>query len=239
MVQDDPVLTTDQIPFGKGKADASSVILKDGTWMMYFHTIEDGQIGLATAASPLGPWTVNPEPVLAHGPDGSWDELGLEWPSVVQDTNGFRMYYGVKTKAGHAISFATSMDGIHWTKYNDPSTSEPQYAESDPVFVSNDTWEYKKADRPRVVHSPDGWVMIYQAGSSVDQRGLAISANGISWKTYAGNPVFSTDVFPIPHAKSWDTNLLYHDGAYYYFMEIGTLDGTDLYLAKHEGSLVQ
>jgi len=240
MAQDEPVLVTDQVPFGKGKADVSSgMVMEDGTWVLYFHTIEDGQIGRATAASPLGPWTIDPDPILLPGPEGTWDALGLEWPCVIQDGNELRLYYGVKLKNSHAISFATSSDGIRWTKYNDPSTSEAEYAESDPVFVSKDIWEYKKVDRPRVVHSPDGWVMIYQAGSSVDQRGLAISADGISWKTYAENPVFSKDVFPIPHAKSWDTNLFYHEDAYYYFMEIGTLDGTDLYLAKHQGSLVK
>lgn len=238
MAQEEPVLTTDEVPFGNGKADVSSaVVTEDGTWVLYFHTVEDGQIGRATAASPLGPWTVDPEPVLVPGPEDAWDTMGLEWPSVVQDGDELRMYYGVKTTDGHAIGFATSTDGIHWTKYNDPATADAPYVESDPVFTSLDEWEYKKADRPRVVRSPDGWVMIYQAGSSVDQRGLAISEDGITWETYSENPVFSRDVFPIPNARAWDTNLLYHDGAYYYFMEIGTLNGTDLYLAKHEGSL--
>jgi predicted GH43/DUF377 family glycosyl hydrolase len=180
---------------------------------------------------------VDPEPVLVPGPEGAWDELGLEWPSVVPNGDELRMYYGVKTKDGHAIALATSTDGIHWTKYNDPATGDVPYAESDPVFTSQSGWEYKKVDRPRVVHAPDGWVMIYQAGTSVDQRGLAISEDGIAWKTHPENPVLHTDVFPIPNARTWDTNLVYHDGAYYYFMEIGTLNETNLYLAKHEGSL--
>src|SRR5215216_4280334 len=238
MAQEEPVLVSDQVPFGKGKADVSSgLVLEDGTWVLYFHTIQDGQIGRATATSPLGPWSIDSEPLLVPGSKGAWDELGLEWPCVVQEDAEMRLYYGVKTKEGHAISFAISTDGVHWTKYNDPSTTEAQYAESDPVFTSQAKWEYNKVDRPRVARSPEGWVMIYQAGTSVDQRGLAISNDGISWEVYPENPIFSTDVFPIRKAKSWDTNLLYHDGAYYYFMEIGTLDGTDLYLAKHEGLL--
>ena len=238
LAQDAPVLTTDQIPFGDGKADVSSVVLMDeGTWVMYFHTVADGEIGRATAASPLGPWAVDVDPVLLPGLEGSWDQLGLEWPSVVKDGDEFRMYYGVKTKEGHAISFATSTDGIHWTKYNDPQTTDAQFAESDPVLIKGADWEYNKVDRPRVVKSPDGWVMIYQAGTSVEMRGLAISNDGVQWEKYSENPIFNKDAFPIPNAKTWDTNLLYHDDAYYYFMEIGTLSGTDLYLTKHQGTL--
>ncbi|HJR81653.1 MAG TPA: hypothetical protein VJ821_16390 [Anaerolineales bacterium] len=238
MAQDAPVLTTDQIPFGDGEADASSVVmLDDGTWVMYFHTISAGEIGRATAASPLGPWTVDAEPVLKPGPEGAWDQLGLEWPSVVKDEDEFRMYYGVKTAEGHAISFATSADGILWTKYNDPETTDEQFAESDPVLTKGIDWEYHRVDRPRVVKSPDGWVMIYQAGISVELRGLAVSNDGIHWEKYPENPIFNEDVFPIPNAKTWDTNLLYHDGTYYYFMELGTLNGTDLYLASHQGLL--
>jgi hypothetical protein len=49
--------------------------------------------------------------------------------------------------------------------------------------------------------------------------------------------VFSKDVFPNPNAKAWDTNLLHYDGIYYYFMEMGSLSGTDLYLTIHDGLL--
>jgi len=122
MVQDEPVLTTDQIPFGDGNADVSSVlVMDDGTWVMYFHTVGSGEIGRATAASPIGPWVVDADPVLGPGPQGAWDQLGLEWPSVIsviKDACSFRMYYSAQTKDGYAISFATSTDGITWTKYN-------------------------------------------------------------------------------------------------------------------------
>jgi predicted GH43/DUF377 family glycosyl hydrolase len=239
MAQEEPVLTTDQIPFGDEKADVSSVVvLDDGMWVLYFHTVSGGEIGRATAASPTGPWAVDPEPVLKPGPEGAWDQLALEWPSVVKDDDEFRMYYGVKTTDGHAIGFATSTDGINWTKYNDPQTAEQLFAESDPVLAADVDWEQNTVDRPRVVKSPDGWVMIYQAGL-IEMRGLAISDDGVNWEKYPENPIFHQEVFPIPRAKTWDTNLLYQDGTYYYFMEVGTLNGTDLYLASHQGSLRQ
>jgi len=239
MEQDEPVFTTDQIPFGSGHADVSSaLVMDDGTWVLYFHTISDGKIGRATAASPLGPWSVDADPVLVAGLEGAWDEGGVYWPSVVRDDDGYRMYYGGKNALGTAIGFATSTDGIAWTKYNDPGTGEALYAEDDPVLNSGSDWELGKVDRPRVTRSPDGWVMIYQGGP-IEKRGLALSEDGIDWKTYSSNPIFTTESFPIRRAKTWDTNLLYQDGKYYYFMEIGTLSGTNLYLTTHEGTLRQ
>lgn len=237
MVQDTPVFTTDQIPFDDGKADVSSVVvMEDGTWVLYFHTVGGGEIGRATAASPLGPWTVDAESILKPNPNG-WDQFGLGWPSVVKDGSEFRMYFGAQTKDGYAIGLATSTDGIHWTKYNDPATTDDPYAESDPVLTADVDWETNKVDRPRVTKSPDGWVMLYQAGTKVEERGLAISNDGIHWVKYSANPIFGTKVFPIPNAKTWDTDLLYQDGTYYYFMELGTLSGTNLYLTTHTGSL--
>lgn len=78
--------------------------------------------------------------------------------------------------------------------------------------------------------------MIYQGGTRVDTRGLAFSQDGVTWKKYSDNPILSTDEFPIPFARTWDTALVYQDGRYLYLMELGDLGGTDLYLAGHRGS---
>ena len=99
---DDPILTTNQIPFGGGKADLLlGAVLADGTWVLYFHTVTGGEIGRMTAASPLGPWSMDPEPVLTKGPRGAWDQYGVSWPCVLQDESGFRMYYGGQSAEGN------------------------------------------------------------------------------------------------------------------------------------------
>lgn len=243
MDQEEPVFSSEQVPFGNGRADVSSVLVTDdNTWVMYFHTVSNGnppmEVGRATAASPLGPWSVDAEPVLTIGTEGSWDEQSLFWPNVVRDGKGYRMYYGARDKqADFAIGMATSEDGISWTKYDIPDTNDVLYAESDPVLLPSAEWEANKVDRPRVQETPDGWVMIYQGGLAVENRGLAISNDGIEWTTYPENPLFTKETFPIPNAKTWDTSLLYHEGVYYYFMELGSLSGTDLYLTTHEGAL--
>jgi predicted GH43/DUF377 family glycosyl hydrolase len=174
--------------------------------------------------------------VVSPGPDDAWDKSGVFWPSVVRGEDGYRMYYGGKGKRGIAIGLATSQDGITWRKYNDPETNDVMYLESDPVLRADADWDLSKIDRPRVTRSPDGWVMLYQGGP-IANRGLALSVDGVHWQTYPDNPVFTRQSFPIPNANTWDTALLYQDGMYYYFMELGTLAGTDLYLTTHQGTL--
>lgn len=245
IVQEEPVFSSEQVPFGNGRADVSSAqVLDDGTWVMYFHTVSSGippmVIGRATASSPLGPWVVDADPILVPGPKGAWDEQSLFWPNVVRDEDGYRMYYGARdNQANYAIGMALSQDGVSWTKYNDLATDDPRFVDSDPVLQPGAEWEDNKVDRPRVQNTPDGWVMIYQGGPIVENRGLAISNDGLDWTAYNDNPLFTRESFPIPNAKTWDTALLYHEGVYYYYMEIGTLQGTNIFLATHRGALRQ
>jgi predicted GH43/DUF377 family glycosyl hydrolase len=237
LAQDEPVFSSDQVPYGDGQADVSSAqVLDDGTWVIYFHTISEGQIGMATSQDPLGPWTVSPDPVLSAGPEGSWNDRGVSWPNVIRVDGAYFMFYAGRTAANASIGLATSADGLSWTPYDDPSTTEDRYAHSDPVLEAEADWQLFKVDRPRVQYTPDGWVMIF-AGSQVEQRGLALSNDGVAWETYPDNPFMTAEDFPISSARAWDTALIYQDGVYYYIMEIGGLAGTDLYLAVHQGSL--
>jgi predicted GH43/DUF377 family glycosyl hydrolase len=158
------------------------------------------------------------------------------WPSVVPAEDGYRMYYGGESITGVAIGLATSADGRQWVKHDDPLTTDRRLVESDPVLTPEADWELTRVDRPRVQRTPDGWAMLYQAGQ-IETRGLALSDDGLRWARYPSNPIFTRASFPLPNARTWDTALVYHDGAYYYFMEIGSLQGTDLYLALHEGPL--
>jgi hypothetical protein len=243
--QNDPVFLTTQVPYANPGADVSSVIpMDDGTWVAYFHTVnfglQDLDIGRATAPSPLGPWTPDPEPVLSPGGPGEWDSRSLSWPSVNRaDDGGFVMFYGGRNQLGNQsrIGMATSPDGITWTKYNDASTSD-EFSESDPVYAGEPGWDSAGVDRPEVQHTPDGWVMMYQGSNQLNNRGLAFSQDGISWTQHSDNPILTGQGdFPTP-GTTWDTALVFNEGKYYYYMEIGNLsvsNFTDIYLGVHDG----
>ena len=241
VVQEEPVMTSEDVPFAAPGADVSSVVaLDDGTWVFYFHTVNRADravIGRASAPAPLGPWKADPEPILTGGGGGAWDDGDVSWPHVVQTGEGFVMYYQAenRTQTAMAIGMATSPDGITWTKYNDPDTNDTPFKVSDPVFVGEGEWDQGKAGRPVPVLTPDGWVMFY-AGGDINKRGLATSQEGIHWTTHPANPVITRLNFPIT-GNTWDTALVYHDGVYYYYMEIGSQSKTNIYLTIHEGQL--
>jgi hypothetical protein len=239
-VQNEPVFTSDEVPYADpAMLVTSAFVIEDGTWVFIFSTFSrfgGSVIGRASAPSPLGPWTVDPEPILVPGEGDSWDNNKVQWPSVVSTEDGYVMFYAAEDLSNNfKIGRATSADGVTWTKYDDPETTDDPFAESDPVLIASIGWDIRTINRPVVQLTPDGYVMIYMGGI-LNRRGFAVSQDGIQWDPYEGNPIFVQSDFHIP-GNTWDTALLYYDGVYYYYMEIGTLQATNIYLTTHEGSL--
>ena len=239
LVQEQPVLsfTKEQAAFGVGMV-SSVVVMEDGTWLLYFHTLMPSKpvVGRATASSPLGPWAVDTEPVLLPGSGDSWDSAGVYYPSVIKTDEGLVMYYSAKdSRSTFRIGRATSTDGIRWEKYNSSDTTDAPLAESDPVLQPEDDWESSTVDRNRVQQTPDGWVMIYQGGNTTT-RGLATSDDGITWIKDPNNPIINGRDLPKKGANTWDTALVHYNELYYYYMEVGSAV-TDIYLATHAGSI--
>jgi predicted GH43/DUF377 family glycosyl hydrolase len=247
---EDPVLKTEAVPYAGVAALASSALVEDdGTWVLYFYTWEKGSpvnspgaIGRATADSPLGPWTPDAEPLLKPGSEGAWDSLMVNAPSVLKTEDGYVMYYAGFDKRGlpsGKIGMAASDDGIHWTKYDNPKTSDAEFAESDPVFwVEGDLM----AHQPNVIYTPEeGWGMMYRqvkpgAGNMTLQ--LARSDDGITWETLTTDPIWT--LTSIPGARGfWWTRLLRQEDTYYLYIEAGVGRNTRIFAATHEGSLFE
>ena len=55
-------------------------------------------------------------PVLTFGSQGSWDEGGSEFGSVLFDGNIYHMWYSGNDGVNFRIGHATSPDGIIWMK---------------------------------------------------------------------------------------------------------------------------
>jgi predicted GH43/DUF377 family glycosyl hydrolase len=247
---EDPVLDSEDVPYAGLAALASSVLVEpDGTWVLYFYTWESSafnaaaRIGRATAPAPTGPWTVDPEPVLTPGPAGAWDSAQVLAPDVTRDESGYVMYYsGNSGRSFQAIGRATSADGVHWTKSDDPATTDAQFAASDPVLVagSADAWDEGWVHQPRVFLADTGWVMFYRgvpaSGGQSMALGYATSTDGLTWTRSALNPVLKPSAVPGANAF-WFTNVLYHAGTVYLFWEVGKGTGTSIYLATHTGPL--
>ncbi len=247
---DEPIFKTSDVAYAKIAMYASSaLVMEDGSWVIYFYTWDSSSfpgssvIGRATASSPAGPWVADPEPVLNLGAMGEWDAQQVLAPHVIQTTTGYVMYYsGANTSGAQKIGMATSTDGVTWTKYNDPATTEAPYAESDPVFQTGEKgqWDAGWVHQPRVFQTADGWVMIYRGTQNVKGEkmalGLATSPDGIHWARSDLNPVFTPHDIP-KAAYIWYDNVLLVNDTYYLFVEGDVNQSTQIYLATTEGEI--
>jgi predicted GH43/DUF377 family glycosyl hydrolase len=224
--QDTPVLYTDDVSFAEQAALASSLHVEaDGTWVLYFYTwnnanMRNGEstIGRATADNPLGPWTVDPEPVLV--PDGTPEETSVLAPSVLPHEDGYIMYYAaVNEDNAQYIRRATSEDGIMWEK------------DADTILSPSEEWEGSIVHQPRVVHTGDNWLMIYRSqgsGSTTMRLSAATSTDGLMWEKSALNPVFQPRDIPGMY-QFWYHAIAYTDETLYLYVEATNGNATDIY----------
>jgi len=247
-VSPDPVMMTKDVPYAKVAALASdALVMDDGTWVLYFYTWNtmsgtgaDGAIGRATAKEPTGPWTPDAEPILNPGSEGSWDDLRVAAPRVVKTDSGYTLYYSGSQKSNGLytrVGMATSTDGIKWTKYNDPTTTDALYAESDPVLQTGDKRTF--IGQPMVQQTADGWLMLYRTanGSPKQMRvGYTLSQDGIHW-TYDPKAIIWQPDFIPNSAGFWYTAFVHHEDTDYLYIENGIGAHTQIYAATHKGSL--
>jgi predicted GH43/DUF377 family glycosyl hydrolase len=202
----------DRFPMADPGIDVSTgYVADDGTWVLYFSTVsvDPWTVWRMTAPTPRGPWTVGDAPVLAPGEAGAFDANGVTWPAIVRVGDRWAMYYGAVSKVrGRAdgIGVAFSDDGIAWTR------------EPEPVLLPTEHWEFGGVDRPRVVATGDGLLMVY-AGLDLNARGLATSPDGLAWSKVPG-PTIDAAAFPII-GGAWDCALVVRNGELEYFLEIG------------------
>jgi predicted GH43/DUF377 family glycosyl hydrolase len=159
-----------------------AVIYDEGQYKMWYsggRTSGAWQTGYATSADGLD-WSIYAgNPVLHSGAAGSWDEQESDGPTVIKDGAGYKMWYHA-CNADYSvcsIGYATSPDGIDWTKFA-----------GNPVLESTPgTWDASGLLWPRVVKNGATYEMWYYCNSKI---GRAISSNGTDW-TKDANPVLS------------------------------------------------
>ncbi|MEN8171617.1 MAG: hypothetical protein ABFS03_01920 [Chloroflexota bacterium] len=227
-----------------------AIVMDDGTWVMYFYTQNNdsfqpaGSIYRATAQSPIGPWHFDSTPVLSPGTNGTWDSYAVRYPDVIGTDDGYIMYYtGIYDGPSlgpnsSSIGMATSIDGISWTKKDDPSTSAGLFVESDPVFrAGTAAWAQSTFRNHRIWQTPEGWFMIYAASSGYLQPrsyGVATSQDGITWHHFEDNPIFTPNSLHNATALG-ASDILYHNGKYYFYFNASKDEFTgDIYLAISE-----
>jgi predicted GH43/DUF377 family glycosyl hydrolase len=162
-------------------------------------------IGLATSNNGVN-WTkYSGNPVLSKGDSLSWEAKWIESPAVLYDNGMYKMWYtGVGRDWRIKIGYATSPDGVTWTKYA-----------FNPVLStgSSGSWDDMWVAVPAVIKHNNRYELWYSALSEADltngrydtiRIGFAFSDDGINWTKYSGNPVLST--LTPPYNPAVDSN---------------------------------
>lgn len=177
------------------------VVFDGASYKMWYSGDSGGasQIGYASSTDGLT-WMRSASPVLAAGTAGSWDAFSVSEPGVLFEGGTYQMWYtGADTTGNLAVSqvgYATSTDGITWSKY--PAPVLPPSAGTFDARMTRDLMVL------RVGGTLNAW---YSGGSGVG-GGLtfrilhATSTDGINWtKQPSGSP---QPVLSVGPAGSWD-----------------------------------
>jgi len=116
-------------------------------------------------------WTLgHSSPVLDVGSSGAWDSQAASPQTVIKDGSTYKMWYLGCNGSTDAIGYATSADGINWTKHS-----------GNPIFTGRpDSWEVS-IGACHVLYYGGRYRMIYVGGGSPAKLGLARSTDGINW----------------------------------------------------------
>lgn len=162
---------------------------------------------------PIIAWSRLPTPVIQPGPAGEWNSDILSPGTVLKEDGLFKMWFyagrgsvcpgNSATRTG--IAYATSPDGIDWTLYDDPETTDPPYQYSDPVLLHgpSGSWDFNYTISPYVLGTEGGYEMWY-SGWTVgggQHIGYASSPDGIEWTRNEDNPVLQS--------PGWTNGLIY------------------------------
>jgi len=204
---------------------------EDGYHLWYTgQTRDHSKIGYATSKDGKT-WTRAGNAAVLTS-DQPWEKAAVMCPHVEWDnaTHLYRMWYsGGEQFEPDAIGYATSPDGVTWTKFK-----------GNPIFKADPTnaWEQHKVTACQVVHRGDWHYMFYIGFRDVHraQIGIARSRDGITgWERLPSNPIIS------PGKDKWDHDACYKpfaifDGSKWLLWFNGRHDHVEqIGLATHEG----
>ena len=209
------------------------IILRNAEgYQMWYTGQAKGRSWIGYATSPDGKtWQrMSDRPVLSS--ETSWEKVAVMCPHVVYDdkTKLYRMWYsGGDQYEPNAIGYATSVDGLKWTKN-----------QKNPIFrpEPNNSWEKDRVTACQVLRQGEWYLMFYIGfrDESHAQIGVARSKDGITdWQRHVANPIIR------PGMGKWDSDAVYKpyvvfDGRRLLLWYNGRKAGTEqIGLALHDG----
>jgi predicted GH43/DUF377 family glycosyl hydrolase len=173
-----------------------NVLYLDTVYYMWYNGNDGGGERVCLATSPDGRnWTKHPNnPVLDAGESADWDAKHVGPGSVYYDT-AFHIWYNGSKGDFFRSGYATSQDGIQWTKHPNNPVLESLSAEN---------WDYPRTQLNTILYENSmfhGW---YSGGEfSKWDIGYVSSSDGINWTKHENNPILEKGA-----SGNWDDGLV-------------------------------
>ena len=161
--------------------DVNVVTNGPAPYTMYFSWRPKKAIALVRSADAMK-WTQEPEICLKADPSSGWED-DLNRSCTVFKDGVWHMWYTGQAKGCSKIGYATSRDGVNFTRVR-----------REPVLVPERGYEKLSTMNP-YVRWDEGrrlWRMWYAAGETYEPNVLcyAESKDGLNWRKWEGNPMF-------------------------------------------------
>ncbi len=166
--------------------DAAGVLAPSGLFggqlfQMWYTGFNGTRWRIGQATSPDGMnWTRNGDGAVLNVTSEAWDSQHVGLPTIIWDGDVFKMWYAGSDGQIWRIGYATSTDGMTWTK-----------SEGGPVLdVSPAGWNSVSITAPHVDMQGGDYVMTYAGfDGQTWQLGRAVSRDGLTWTHDPGNPL--------------------------------------------------
>jgi len=209
------------------------VIIENGDqWYMYYigaTATDSGKVGLAIADSLNGIWTkYGSSPILSFGVEAVGDtSIDILTCSITKTGDTYYMYYSAQNKNDfvYRIYYATSTDGISWTK-------KGKVLDVGASGAFDDGW----IGSGNIIKVGDYYIMAYNAGSTTPSAfdlepspsgiGLAYSTDLISWTKYS-YPILETNNNRDKAKNIWRSFLTRYQNDYYLYFNAGDSDNIE------------
>ena len=144
------------------------VINDNGTYKMWYQGSDGSKWTICYATSTDGVNWNKQGRVLDVGPSGSYDQTHVINPCVIKDGSTYKMWYTGINNYAYNICYATSSDGINWSKQGVVLTAEDPF---------NLAWY------PRIIYENNMYKMFFigRTADNYRQMAYAISSDGINW----------------------------------------------------------
>ena len=238
-----PVLSgSDTSAFDFNGVIQPSILKIDGVYHMWYTGVGSSVpsvvvIQYATSLDGLTWERYEGNPVLQMGAEGEFDSYQCGRPKVLLIDGKFHMWYDAYDGSRQTVGYATSPDGVNWSKWPD-----------NPVFVADTTsWEVWQVAMNDVLYNPDGSLqMWYQAGESIYLTSIGYATSQLAtgflpqteWTRYEGNPILVPggigETTSVMDAKVVRSDSIYHmwyaasentDGSYPQIFYASSFDG--------------